>query len=299
MGSRKTFSSSWEPAQSHGTPRTGILRRLLKSRTAIVSLTLAVSIALIALTVPLLPLQDPLLPDYDQMMQAPSSGHLLGTDLHGRDQLSRLLWASRTSLLVGIVATFLAVSAGVVIGGIAGYSISFIDSLLMRISDIFLSFPAILGAIAIMAIFGPGRQNIFFAIALFTWPVFARLFRSTILSVKERTFVQAARVLGASNMRIFLRHVMPNSAGPLVAYTSMAVAGAILAEAGLSFINLGVQRPNPSWGMMLAESMGQFEQAPWLILVPGIAVTMTALAFILLGVAVSSVIDGRNERAYL
>jgi ABC-type dipeptide/oligopeptide/nickel transport system permease subunit len=270
----------------------------MKNRTAIASLTLAGFIVLIALLVPLLPIQDPLLPDYDQIMQSPSSGHFLGTDLHGRDQLSRLLWASRTSLLVGIVATLMAVSAGIVIGGLAGYSGSIIDSLLMRFSDIFLSFPAILGAIAIMAILGPGRQNIFLAIALFTWPVFARLFRSTILSVKERTFVRAARVLGSSNMRIFIRHVMPNSAGPLVSYTAMAVAGAILAEAGLSFINLGVQRPNPSWGMMLAESMGQFEQAPWLILAPGTAVTLTALSFILLGTAVTNALDGKNAREY-
>ena len=213
MSSQKALSSAWEPAQSHGKLRAGILQRLVKNRMAIASLTLAGFIVMIALMVPLLPVQDPLLPDYDQIMQSPSGGHLLGTDLHGRDQLSRLLWASRTSLLVGVVATLMAVSAGIIIGGLAGYSGSIIDTLLMRVSDVFLSFPAILGAIAIMAILGPGRQNIFFAIALFTWPVFARLFRSTVLSVRERTFVQAARVLGASNMRIFMRHVMPNSAG--------------------------------------------------------------------------------------
>jgi peptide/nickel transport system permease protein len=207
-----------------------------------------------------------------------------------------VLWASRTSLLVGVVATGLALVAGVALGGFAGYGGRFLDPLLMRTADVFLSFPVILGAIAVLAIFGPGRRNVFIAIALFGWPVFARLFRSSVLSVREREFVKASRMLGASENRIFFRHVLPNSAAPLITYTAMVVAAAILAEAGLSFIGLGVQPPYPSWGLMLAESMAQFEQAPWLVLAPGAAVTITALAFILMGASATRAMEPRSSR---
>ena len=252
---------------------------------------MVLAIVLLALIVPLLPLQDPITPDYDHIAISPQPGHLLGTDLHGRDQLSRVLWASRTSLLVGVVATALALATGIVVGGASVYGGRWIDSVLMRIADIFLSFPVILGAIAIMAVLGPGRRNVFLAIALFGWPVFARVFRASVLSVREKGFVKAARVLGASDWRIFTSHVLPNSLGPLVSYSALAVAGAILAEAGLSFIGLGVQKPYPSWGLMLSESMGQFEQAPWLVIVPGVAITFTVLTFMLLGDVIASRFD--------
>ncbi|MCL5883557.1 MAG: ABC transporter permease [Actinobacteria bacterium] len=265
---------------------------------ALVVPMLVLIIVVIALIVPLLPLQDPITPDYDHIAAPPQSGHLLGTDLHGRDQLSRVLWASRTSLLVGVVATGLALVGGIAFGAAAVYGGRFIDSLLMRIADIFLSFPVILGAIAIMAVLGPGRHNIFMAIAFFGWPVFARVFRSSVLSVREKGFVKAARVLGAGDWRIFTRHVLPNSMGPLASYSALAVAGAVLAEAGLSFINLGVQRPNPSWGLMLSESMGQFEQSPWIVIVPGVAITCTVLVFMLLGDVVSARFDPRRAEHF-
>jgi ABC-type dipeptide/oligopeptide/nickel transport system permease subunit len=185
----------------------------------------------------------------------------------------------------------MALVAGVLIGGLAGLSSRTTDTILMRTADVFLSFPVILGAIAIMAILGPGLRNVFFAVSLFGWPVFARLFRSSVISTRETDYVKAARVMGASETRIFWRHILPNSSGPLVAYTALAAAGAILAESGLSFINLGVQRPYPSWGFMLAESRGLFEQAPWLLVAPGFAVTITTLAFILIGSSVNRSIE--------
>lgn len=265
------------------------------NRLLVAALLMVMGLVLIALSVPLLPLQDPIATDYDHMAEPPGAGHLLGTDLHGRDQLSRLLWASRTSLLVGVVAIGLALLAGIIAGGAAAYGGSLVDSFLMRMADIFLSFPIILGAIAIMAVLGPGRRNVFIAIAFFGWPVFARLFRSSVLSVKKLNYIAAARVLGASDARIFFRHVLPNSLTPLVSYGTMAVGGAILAEAGLSFINLGVQRPNPSWGLMLSESMGMFEQSPWLVIPPGVAITVTVLIFILLGDAATRALDPFNS----
>lgn len=268
-----------------------------QNRQAIVALVMIGFLVLVALLVPVLPLKDPLAPDYDQILQPPNRAHLLGTDNHGRDQLSRVLWASRASLAIGLSATAAALITGAVVGGLAGYRGRFLDPLLMRLADIFLAFPVILGAIAIVAIMGPGRWNVLFAIALFGWPVFARLFRSSVLSVRESDFVQAARGLGASHLRIFRVHVLPNAAGPLATFATMAVAGAILMEAGLSFIGLGVQRPYPSWGLMLAESMGQFTSAPWLVVAPGLAVSFTALAFIILGTALNRTIGIRSRFA--
>ena len=207
-----------------------------------------------------------------------------------------MLWASRTSLAVGIIATALAAAAGIAVGGSAGYGGRFTDAVFMRAADAFLSFPFILGAIAIMAIFGPGKRNVFLAIAFFGWPVFARLFRSSVLSVKQRPFIKAARGLGASEARIFFIHVLPNSMGPLISYASMMVAAAITAEAGLSYINLGVQPPGASWGLMLADSTGKFEQAPWLLIVPGLALSFTVLVFILLGASAGSALDVRGRK---
>lgn len=259
------------------------------------SISLAVVLLAIALLVPLLPLADPIEPDYDQIAAAPGPGHLLGTDLHGRDELSRVLWAIRTSIFVGVAATGMALAAGIATGTAAVYGGRVADTVFMRTADIFLSFPVVIGAIAIMAVMGPGRRNVFIAIAFFGWPIFARVFRSSLISVREKGFVKAARVLGARESRIFFHHVLPNSLPPLVTYAAVATGGAILAEAGLSFINLGIQRPNPSLGLMLSESMGQFEPAPWLVIVPGTAVTLMVLTFILIGDSATRALNPGND----
>lgn len=277
--------------------RTGIWRRLGLKRMGLIAAVMILLIATASLLVPILPVGDPVLPDYQQTLQGPGFDHLLGTDLHGRDQLSRVLWASRTSLLVGVVATGLALGAGLAVGALAIYGGRYTDQFLMRVTDVFLSFPAVLGAVAMMAVFGPGRKNVFIAVAFFSWPVFARVFRASALATREMEYVKASRGLGAAETRVFFHHVLPNSITPIVSLAAAAVAGAILAEAGLSFINLGVQRPSPSWGLMLSESMGLFEQAPWLVIVPGIAVTFTTLAFILLGVAATRALDPRMKQA--
>lgn len=296
MANQEPVRVAWGPASGPELADAGIWRRLRGNGTALIAGSLIMLIALTALLVPVLPLAAPLSTDYDSMRQPPSREHPLGTDGHGRDELSRVLWASRTSLLVGALATALALAAGVAVGGLAGYGGRYLDPMLMRAADIFLSFPVILGAIAILAIFGPGRRNMFIAIAFFGWPVFARVFRSSVISIKTRGYVKAARLLGASDSRIFFSHILPNSISPLVTYATMVVAAAILAEAGLSFIGLGVQPPYPSWGLMLADGMEQFEQAPWLVMAPGLAVTFTALAFILLGAVTTRMLDPRAQK---
>ena len=298
MAEPRTLPAVMGSASAAGLRGAGIWRRLRSPRQALIAGLMAACLALMALLVPILPLQDPIGTNYDQSLAPPSTAHWLGTDLHGRDQLSRVLWASRTSLLVGVVATSLALAGGMLAGGLAGYGGRMADAGTMRTADVFLSFPIVLGAMAIMAIFGQGRRNVFLAIAFFGWPVFARVFRASVLSVKERGFVKAAKVLGASDGRVFFSHVLPNSAGPLASYASMMVAGAITAEAGLSYINLGVQPPDASWGLMLADSAGQFEQAPWLVLVPGLAMTITVLVFIMLGAFAGNAISvKRGTRA--
>lgn len=268
-----------------------------KHHTLIFAITLAAILLAISLIVPLLPLADPVEPDYDRIAEAPGFEHPLGTDLHGRDELSRVLWAIRTSMIVGVAATGLALTAGMAAATVAVYGGRITDAIFMRTADVFLSFPVVLGAIAIMAVMGPGRRNVFIAIAFFGWPIFARVFRSSLISIREKTYIKAAKVLGAGESRIFFRHVLPNSIPPLISYTAVATGGAILAEAGLSFINLGVQRPDPSLGMMLSESMGQFEPAPWLVIVPGIAVTLMVLIFILIGNSATRALNPRIKKA--
>ena len=191
------------------------------------------------------------------------------------------------------MAIRLALLACIILGCLSSLVGGVFDMVVMRIADLFLSFPIVLGAIAIMAVLGPGRRNIFIAISLFGWPVFARVFRASVISTREKGFVSAARVLGASETNIFFRHILPNSMTPLISYSALAIGGAVLAEAGLSFINLGVQRPDPSWGLMLSESMGQLEQAPWLVIAPGAALPPTGLAFILPGDGVAARFDPR------
>lgn len=294
MDSPGAIPTAWDPVRGPALPGNSTVKKLRRDRLGLVAVLLALFIIVIALVVPLLPLQDPLNPDYDRILEPPGADHPLGTDLHGRDQLSRTLWASRTSIFVGLVATGLALTGGLILGGFAGYGGRRTDGFLMRVTDVFLSFPVIIGAIAIMAITGPGTRNVFLAIAFFGWPVFARVFRSSVISTRKKNYVKAARVLGAGELRIFLRHILPNSITPVISYAALAIAGAILAEAGLSFINLGVQRPYPSWGLMLSESVGLIEQAPWLMAVPGVAITLTVLIFMLLGAASTRALDPRT-----
>lgn len=297
MSDPGSVATAWDPAHHSLLPGAGLGNRLKAHRLGLVAGLMVFFLIAAALLVPFLPLKDPLAPDYDHTLEGPGRSHLLGTDLHGRDQLSRVAWASRTSLSVALAATGLALVAGLAMGGAAGYGGRFLDAACMRMADVFLSFPAVLGAIAMMSVFGPGKRNILLAIAFFGWPVFARLFRSSVLSTRERGYVKAARILGAGKVRVFIRHVLPNSITPLISYAAMSVAVAILAEAGLSFINLGVQRPYPSWGLMLAESMGLFELAPWLAIAPGAAVTFTTLSFILLGAALARALERGRQSA--
>jgi len=222
----------------------------------------------------------------------------LGTDDQGRDILTRLLYGARVSLLVGVLAEIIAVIIGVTIGGLSGFYGGWLDSLLMRITDIFFAFPSLLLAIGILAIFErPGLWNIFFALGVVGWTQIARIVRGQVLSVKEAEFVEAARAVGAGDLRILFRHILPNTLAPIIVVGTLGVAWNILSEAGLSFLGLGVQPPDPSWGNMLTDGRNYINSASYYIaIIPGLAIVFTVLGFNLLGDGLRDSLDPRLRK---
>lgn len=275
--------------------------RLRRNKLALMALVWIAIVALAAITADLWVPQtfgDPRIIDSQtaasQRLLPPSLEHPFGTDDLGRDIFGRVIYGARVSLTVGIVATAISVLVGVALGAVSGYYGSWADSLIMRTTDIFLAFPYILFAILILAVLPPSVRGILpviLAIGLLGWPTFARLFRGSVLSVKENDYVDAGRALGASDARLMFRHIAPNAVAPVVVYATMSIGGAILTEAALSFLGLGIQPPGISWGQMIESSRGYLVTAPSLVLWPGLAILSTVLAFTLLGDGVRDALD--------
>jgi len=259
------------------------LKRFRKNKLAMLGLSIVILLILVALFAPLLAPYDPIARIKEDSSLSPSKTYLFGTDLLGRDILSRVIYGSRISIEVGVIAVGISVIIGLFLGALSGYFGSIPDVVIMRIADIFFAFPYILGAIAIMTVLGPGVINIFIAIGILGWASFARIFRSSILTIKNKEYIEAARALGASNYRIITKHIFPNAFAPIIVYATMNVGTAIIVEAALSFLGLGVQPPTPSWGKMLAESLDYIDISPWLMVFPGLAILITVLGFVLLG----------------
>lgn len=224
-------------------------------------------------------------------LQPPGPVYRLGTDEFGRDLLSRLIFGARNSLAVSLSSVLAATLAGVAIGVVAGYAGGITDNVIMRIIDILFAFPAILLALFISAALGPGQRNTVVAIAVVYLPIFARVGRAAVLDLKDREFVDASRSLGAGHLRIVGRHILPNATAPIIVQVSLALSWAILTEASLSFLGLGVIPPAPSWGGMLSESRVLMELAPWTVFMPGIAIMIAILGFNLLGDGLRDVFD--------
>jgi peptide/nickel transport system permease protein len=280
------------------TLRADAWRRLRRNKLAMGALFWLAFVIIVAVTADLWApraLGDPIQIDTTKVGQLsllpPSTEHVFGTDQMGRDVLCRIIYGAQVSLRIGVLAVAVMLLLGMVLGAIAAYYGGIIDSLIMRLADTFYSFPFILFAIALVAILGPSWTNVFLAIGIIGWPSIARVFRSSILSVKENEYVQAARALGASTARILARHIMPNAMAPVVVIGTMTIGGAILTEAALSFLGMGVQLPNPSWGNMLEEARNYMTLAPWLMIFPGIAILTTVLAFVLLGDGLRDALD--------
>lgn len=239
--------------------------------------------AILAIFAPLVATHDPNEINLGNALTGPSNEHLLGTDSLGRDLFSRMVYGARISLSVGFVAMGIAVLIGVMLGSIAGYYGGRVDSIISRFIDMMLCFPTIFLILSVIAIVGPSIVNIMFVIGVTGWMGVARLIRAEILSLREREFIEAARAIGASDLRIIVRHLIPNGIAPVLVNAVLGIAGAILIESGLSFLGLGVQPPTPSWGNILTEAKATLGIAWWITLFPGLAILITVLGYNLLG----------------
>src|SRR4030042_4885830 len=247
-------------------------KRLRKNKLAMLGLSIIIALILVAIFAPFVAPYDPIARVKTESSLSPSGVHLFGTDLLGRDIFSRVIYGSRISIEVGVIAVGISVIIGLFFGALSGYFGGISDAVIMRVADIFFAFPYILGAIAIMTILGPGIVNIFIAIGILGWASIARIFRSSILTIKNKEYIEAARAMGANNSRIIIKHIFPNSFAPIIVYATMNVGTAIIVEAALSFLGIGVQPPTPAWGKMLADSMAYIDTAPWVMFFPGLAI---------------------------
>lgn len=271
--------------------------RLLGDNRARFGIAVIVLMALAAIAAPWIA-GDPLKIDLTHYLQKPSAAHWLGTDVQGRDIWSRLVFGARVSLTVGLISQGIALLLGVTLGLLAGYYGRWVDELVMRLADVTLAFPTLLLLIAMVAAFQPSMGVVFATIGVVGWAGMARLVRGQVLVVRQLEYVQAIRALGAKDIRVMLQHVLPNVIAPVVIAATLGVAGAIMAEAALSFLGLGVPPPTPSWGSMIADGrdLDQLRRAPWTSVFPGMAIGAAVLGFNLLGDALRDALDPKQHR---
>ena len=245
-----------------------------------VIITLLIIVAIIA---PLISPSEPLAQNLSASLSSPGGSAFFGTDSLGRDIFSRVVYGSRISLTVGITVLTLTLLLGTFLGMLAGYFGGVLDSVLMRVSDVFMSFPPLVLAMIVMAFIGPGIANLVGVLVIIRWSQFARLVRGQVISVKGMAYVDAARIAGTHPLKIVLKHILPNCFAPVITYGTMSVGAIIIDETALSFLGLGIQPPAPSWGVMLADAKNYIAVAPWLVIFPGLAMIVTVLGFNLLG----------------
>ena len=269
------------------------LRRFLRHRLAVVGLVVVLAFIIAAALAPWIAPYDPIATSWSRIRKPPSELHLFGTDENGRDVLSRVLWGARASLLAGGLSVTAALTLGVPFGLLAGLAGGWVDTVISRITDAMLSVPFLILAIALAAFLGPALENAMLAIAISASPIFVRLARGMAMEAKSTEWVEAARALGNPPWRIALAHVLPNIVPPLLVQATLAIAEAIIAEASLSFLGLGQQPPNPSWGSMLNAAQRFLTQAPWMAIYPGLAIFLVVLAINLLGDGLRDALDPR------
>ena len=273
--------------------RSGFPYRFSRNKMAVAGSVVVILLFIISLLAPWIAPYDPCEINLQMVLAAPSHNHLLGTDQLGRDVLSRMIWGARISLKVGFVATGIAILIGTILGAVAGYYGKWVDTSIMRFVDIMLCFPAFFLILAVIAILEPSIWNIMVVIGLTGWMGVTRLVRADFISLKERDFVQAARAIGANDLRIIFVHILPNAMASVLVTATLGVAGAILTESALSFLGIGVQPPTPSWGNILTAGKDNIDIAWWLSLYPGLAILVTVLGYNLLGEGIRDTLDPR------
>lgn len=278
-------------AEATRTPIGEFWRRFRRRKIALAAGGFLVFLVAMAIAAPLIAPFDPAAPDYMSVLEGPTATHWVGTDAYGRDVFSRIIWGARISLAVGFLSVTLGSLVGVALGVASGFYGGIVDSLVMRICDVLLAFPGILLAIAVIAILGPGIDNVIYAVAVFSVPVFARLARGSTLALKSAVYVDAARAIGVSDLVIMARHLLPGALPNVIVYFSMRIGTSILTAASLSFIGLGAQPPSPEWGAMLADGRNYIGVADHVTLYPGLAIFVTVLAFNLFGDGLRDALD--------
>ncbi len=288
-------ATALEESAREESPAARAWRRLKRRKGAMAGLAVVVLFVLLAVLAPLIAPYDPTLTSFSQVRKPPSWIHWMGTDEVGRDVLSRVIFGARASLSAGLVSVGIALGLGVPLGLLAGYAGGWIDSVISRLVDAMLAIPFLILAITLAAFLGPSLSNAMIAIGITATPVFIRLTRGQTITAKVEDYVEAARAVGNPRWRIALRHILPNVVSPLLVQASLAIAGAIIAEAALSFLGLGQQPPQPSWGSMLNSAQRFIAQAPWMAFWPGFAIFLAVLSFNLLGDGLRDALDPRHR----
>lgn len=284
------------PTPKRDTELRQVWRHLRRNRLAMVGLAVLLLFLLCAIFAPLITPFDPIKTDFGNTLQDPSRENLLGTDWLGRDSFSRILYGSRISLAIGLISVTIGMLIGIPIGALSGYYGGRFDILIQRVIDILIAFPGILLAIVVVAVLGVGVENVMIAVGIASVPIYTRLVRGSVLAVKEQGYIAAAKALGIGDARIIIRHIMPNCLGPIIVQSTFQIATAILWAAGLGFLGLGAQPPDPEWGAMLSKGREYIRTSHHLTTYPGLAILFMVLGFNLLGDGLRDALDPRSRK---
>lgn len=274
----------------------GKMKKILKNKIAFTGIIFIAIIIFIAVFAPFIAPYDPSAQDLSHRLSAPSAQHLLGTDDLGRDVFSRMIYGSRVSISVGFFAVLITLFIGVILGIVSGYFGGWADSVIMRFTDIILCFPTFFLILLVIAFFEPSIFNVMIVIGITSWPGLARIVRAEVLSIREREFVLASKMLAVGRIRLLFKHILPNVISPIIVYAAIGIGGAILTESGLSFLGLGVQPPMSSWGQILMQGKDYIYIAWWLSLFPGIMILFTVLSFNMIGEALRDILDPKDNK---
>ncbi|WP_206107391.1 nickel transporter permease [Paenibacillus apii] len=284
-----------EPAYERRSPWMLMIQRFKKNKRATVGLWMVLIFVFVAIFARWLAPYDPIAQNMQIILNAPSLSHPFGTDEYGRDILSRVIYGAQISLMVGVVGVLISIVFGVALGTVSGYFGGKADILIMRIMDVFMAFPSFLLALAIVSVLGPGMVNVMIAIGIFSIPAFARISRSSVMSVNSKEYIEAAKSMGSGHMRIIFKHVIPNSIAPIIVLSTMRIATAILTASGLSFLGMGAQPPTPELGAMLSSGRDYLRSDPYVSTIPGLAIMFMVLAFNMLGDGIRDALDPKMK----